>query len=61
LTGAGLSAVTFWRASASERWEAIRPASATPRTDPSKPIQPAIANASTTNQPAFRNDGIPGA
>jgi hypothetical protein len=46
------------RASALEMWEAISPASATPRSEPSKLTQLAIANASTTNQPAFRNDRI---
>ena len=34
--------------------EAITPASATPRTDPSTPIQPAIITATATNHPALR-------
>src|SRR5512135_1577492 len=42
----------------SERLEAITPASATPRTDPSTPIHPAIITATAMNQPALRTIAI---
>src|SRR5512145_1520276 len=46
------------RLPASSMPEAITPASATPRIDPSTPIQPAIITAITTNQPALRAAAI---
>ena len=51
-------AMSSTRLPVSERVEAITPASATPRTDPSTPIHPAIITATTTNQPALRTIAI---
>jgi hypothetical protein len=46
------------RSAASEREEAMMPASATPLSEPIAPIQPAIRSATITNHAVFRNDAI---